>query len=111
MKGYADYEYYKNEYMGTAAAEEDFQRLSLKASRYIDLICCKPIDEVTECIRLSVCAVCDVLNELDNAINIKSESNDGYSVTYTADNSVHNKRLYDAARIYLDENLLYRGIV
>lgn len=33
---YADYEYYKNTYYGSAIAEDDFPRLSTRASVYID---------------------------------------------------------------------------
>lgn len=33
---YADYEYYKNVYFGTAIKEDDFKRLSMRASAYID---------------------------------------------------------------------------
>ena len=33
---YADYEYYKNEFYGTAIAEEDFQPLAVRASAVVD---------------------------------------------------------------------------
>lgn len=35
---YADYDYYTNAYLGNAISEEDFPRLSLRASQYIDYI-------------------------------------------------------------------------
>lgn len=33
---YADYEYYTNTYMGTAIKEDEFPRLALRASSYLD---------------------------------------------------------------------------
>lgn len=33
---YADYEYYTNTYIGTAIKEDEFQRLALRASSYLD---------------------------------------------------------------------------
>lgn len=35
---YADYAYYVNTYLGNAIAEEDFPRMAVRASRYIDYI-------------------------------------------------------------------------
>lgn len=35
---YADYDFYKNEYFGRAISEDDFPRLALRGSQYIDYI-------------------------------------------------------------------------
>lgn len=35
---YADYDFYKNEYFGRAITEDDFPRLALRGSQYIDYI-------------------------------------------------------------------------
>ena len=35
---YADYDFYTNEYFGRAISEDDFPRLALRGSQYIDYI-------------------------------------------------------------------------
>lgn len=35
---YADYDFYKNEYLGRAITEDDFPRFALRGSQYIDYI-------------------------------------------------------------------------
>ena len=60
-------------------------------------------DEIADCI----CALAEQLSRFEDTKNIKSESVDGYSVTYS-DNL--NKTLRETLKIYLPKELLYRGI-
>ncbi len=114
IMSYADYEFYKNSYMGNSIkSEEEFLSLESKARAYIDMITSDKIDEVDDRIKSAVCGVCDVLVNFPDD-NIVSESNDGYSVSYakSADGSDRAKKsiLYNTARMYLPLSLLYRGI-
>lgn len=70
--GYADYEFYKNEYYGTAIAENDFPKWSDRASRQIDvltfrrLLTAYPKDEYTDKqIKLCVCDLAQKMMEID----------------------------------------------
>lgn len=106
---YADYDYYTNVYMGNAVSEDKFDALIKTASaRVYDI--CGGTDGDTECVKLAACAVCDVLAELDGREYIKSESSDGYSVEYSMDEGAYSRRIFEAAKVYLDDEMLYRGI-
>jgi len=111
MTGYADFGYYRDVYMGSCVGEEEFAGLSARASRYVSGICFGDIEAESESVKLAVCAVCDVMYEKDRLGAIKSESNDGYSISYSSDENAMAKRMYEAARVYLSDDVLYRGIV
>ena len=102
------YEFYTEEYQGTAISDsEEFLSIALKAEYYIKEITFGNIEEFEYEVNLAVCAVCDVLK--NDAGNIISENNDGYSVTYNKDRSLMSD-VYAAASLYLPDELLYRGI-
>lgn len=105
---YITFDYYKNTYKGEIADERVFNTLSEKASRYIDLITFGRIDEADDNIKTAVCAICDEMRLLNSSKYIASESNDGYSISYKKDISL--KALYETAKIYLPQELLYKGV-
>lgn len=105
---YVSFDYYKNTYKGEIADESLFNTLSVKASKYIDLITFSRINEADDNIKTAVCAVCDEMKLLNNSKYIASESNDGYSISYKKDISL--KSLYETAKIYLPPELLYKGV-
>lgn len=108
---YADFEYYKNNFFGRVIADEMlFNSLCIKAVAYINRITYNRIcsDDITDDIKNAVCAVCEVFAEVDGRGGIKSESNDGYSVTYEDDKALYG-RLRVAAMLYLPQNLMYAG--
>lgn len=111
MARYATYDYYSEVYMGNMVGSADFDRIEVCASRWIDKICTAVPDCSSDSVKLAVCAVCDVLAELDFPDYISSETNDGYRVDYRLDGCEKSRRIYEAAKIYLDDELLYRGIM
>lgn len=116
---YADYDFYLNAYLGNAISEEDFPRLSERASDYIrasteglsDAVEGKPL----EAVRKASCAVADAL--LDEEIMtasafsgeqaVSSETVGGWSRSYrsaalaAADVGYLEKRKRDALMMYL----------
>lgn len=108
---YADFEYYKNDFYGSFIADKElFNGLCVKAAAYIDKITYNRIckDEVTADVKNAVCAVCEVFAQDYGRGGIKSESCDGYSVTYEDDKALYGK-LRAAAMLYLPQNLTYAG--
>lgn len=112
---YADFSYYKDTYCGEMA-EGDFKRLSRQASAYLDSITFDRIPSVTdekikEKVREACCAVADALLQKEQRDGIAAESNDGVSVTYASETNANERRLYQAAVLYLgNTGLLYRGV-
>ena len=104
-----DYLYYKITYKGTIFNNEaEFEKYEKLAERYIksqmnDSVEYEP-SELYDCI----IAVAETLYENNGALNLKSESVDGYSVTYSSDFS---KNLLNILKLYLPKKLLYRGII
>ena len=104
-----DYLYYKLTYKGTIFNNEpEFERFEKLAEKYIksqinDSVEYDP-QELYDCI----IAVAEALYENNGALNLKAESVDGYSVTYSSDFS---KNLSDILKLYLPKQLLYRGII
>lgn len=83
---YADYAYYKDSFGGDLTAEE-FNRYARKAERFLNYVIMGEIPEVTEQVKNAVCAAAEAVAEIRGGVanipqGIKSESTDGYSVTY-----------------------------
>lgn len=93
---YADYDFYLNSYFGNAISEEDFPRLSERASDYIRAATQGVSDRVDgwqlEAVKKASCAIADVL--LDESIltasvysgeaQVSSETVGGWSRSYRA---------------------------
>ena len=112
---YADYEYYKRTYLGRAVQEEDFPRLALRASEYLDKVTFGRARDHAgeEPVRLACCAVAEELfrQEEFGGREVASESNAGRSVSFAGDERSGARRLCSAARSYLgNTGLLYRGV-
>lgn len=114
MVKYVDYNYYKEEYKGTMP-ETSFDRIVVACSSYLKKITFGRIkeDAVPEEVKYACCAMCDAMDEIDsgkvNGRSVKSENNDGYSVTFVTEadgqssDAFMRKTLYDKARMYLDD--------
>ena len=117
---YATYGYYRNEYCGKAIPQNDFQRMILKASQYIDCFTFGRITEgdVKTFPSISLCA-CDMAESIYQILekDKKSENTDGYSVTYITERADGNtvedtlrKKMYSIAEVYLSNTgFLYIG--
>ena len=110
---YADYDYYLNEYSGSAVAEADFTRLSRQASAYLDSLTYGKIrgpwvDDSR--VKDACCAVAEVMYKQEQGGEIASESNHSVSRTYVTSGKSAERRMYDAAVLYLaNTGLLYAG--
>ena len=107
---YVDFDYYAFQFGGTAiGSPELFTKNARKAEAYIDKITFGQIIDVTDAVKNAVCAVCDIFAGYDH-VGVASESNDGYSVSYSSDESARAREMYKAAQMFLPSELLYRGI-
>ena len=117
---YADYAYYKDSFGGTLAAEE-FNRYARKAERFLNYVIMGEISEVTEQVKNAVCAAAEAVAEIREGVanipqGIKSESTDGYNVTYkdyNADDLADREKraMFKAIRQELyNTGLLYQGV-
>lgn len=125
MNSYVGYDYYCNDYHGNEIKETDFDRIARKASLFVREITFNRIDEdnISDDVKDAVCAVCEV-RQLDESLRmkykgrtVKSENNDGYSVSFVTeetDGQTHEEvlwsKMHAAARPHLlHTGLLYRG--
>lgn len=112
MRVYVDYDFYKGQ--GGTMDESVFDRAALKASTYIRSITLGRSDGyVGDELKYAACEVADVFNVIfaqsDEQIGaIKSENNDGYSVTYVNEiaegetrEALFRRKAYDAVRSWL----------
>ena len=91
MQVYADYTFYADIYHGEME-EADFERYALSASQYIRAMTYNRSDDYEgDELKYAVCESSDVLYELDQKMGAgssgekKSESTDGYSVSYVVE--------------------------
>lgn len=117
---YVDYEYYQNEYGGICIkTEKDFKRAEKFAEAFVNQVTFGRIlklSELTASIKDAICSVADSVSlqwsKKENSV--KSESNDGYSVSYvdaTSDTALR-KEMHETVNTYLaNTGLLYRGVV
>ena len=73
---YADYEYYKDTYLGNLITEADFPRLSLRASSFLDYYtqgkASKNAD--LDALKMACCAVAEQYQAVDTAQSLASKS-------------------------------------
>lgn len=73
---YADYEYYKTTYLGTAIKEDDFPRLSLRASSFLDYYtqgrAAQNVD--LDALKMACCAVAEQYQYVDTAQSLAQKS-------------------------------------
>lgn len=117
---HADYAYYKDSFGGDLTAEE-FNRYARKAERFLNYVIMGEIPEVTEQVKNAVCAAAEAVAEIRGGVanipqGIKSESTDGYNVTYkdyNADELAEREKraMYKAIKQELSgTGLLYQGV-
>lgn len=119
------FEYYIDNYGGeTIPTEKAFKRASSKAALYIEYFSSRAINEGDfekfPSLAACICQMAELLYKVDNNNGIrelKSESTDGYSVTYVTEsvdgeivNNILERKLYAIAKVYLtNTGLLYLG--
>lgn len=113
MVNYVDYTYYTEEYGGTAIPSSSFDLLARKATLYMKKFTFRriPDDNVPDCVKLACCEMCEAITTFnDNQVagkTVKSESNDGYSVTFVTEQegqpseNALARKLYAIAQLYL----------
>lgn len=110
---YADYYYYKNQY-GGALCEKDYNKYASSASSYIDYVTVgRARMNVDEDVKNACCAVADAYALNEKGGGIASETVGNWSVSYVSGVSnakTDDRRLYDAAKMYLVyTGLMFRG--
>lgn len=125
---YADYDYYKSTYAGTAIPEEEWPKLARQADAIMDAITFGRLRmgwPVTDAVKMACCAVAEEISTQSAqqarsgaataaVCGVKAESTDGYSVTYggyAEMQAAQKVRLWDAAGLYLppSDPLRYAG--
>lgn len=115
---YSDYEWYATQFGGNIITEErDYKHCAIWASALIDQITSGRVAHLTEIpdfVKDAVCAASDIYFQYQRSANreAKSESNDGYSITY-ADTATERQiiaKAADVVKVYLSSTgLTYRG--
>lgn len=114
---YADYTYYQNEYRGTKVDEKTFGENLKWATALVDMVTfgrIERLEEIPDCVKDAVCCAVEKYADYQKlrAQELKSESNDGYSVTYSDAGKESDMRQEVIAdmKIYLSgTGLTYRG--
>lgn len=102
-----NFEYYLNEYEGKKiSSEEIFNSLERVAEKHV-LRATDNRGNIKE-IGEAICAVADILFEVNGSEGIKQESADGVSVSY--EDFRTQKLIHNALKLYLPSRMLYRGI-
>lgn len=133
---YTTFDFYKNTYFGNSISEENFSRVSERASEWIDYLTFNRITneillEYNIKIQKTCCAIAEFFNDidiynsctLDNTDNrqISSKTVGSISITYTNkvsyvekyinDNSKINTHIYELALHYLSNTGLVNGYI
>ena len=95
-----DYSYYVSEYMGNSIAEADFPRLSARAEAYLATL---DANSAEDGYSLAACAVADAWQENERGGEVQSQTVGSWSRTYAVQGKSAERRLLDAARLYLPE--------
>ena len=112
-----EWEYYLKKRQGRVDMEEDvFSRRWEMAMRYINKHTFYKADADDEAVMTCACAVVDCLGKYDNNIapEVASESADDFSTAYRNGEAVakeKNAEIAELIKLYLPQELLYRGLI
>ncbi len=105
---YADFTYYTDVFHGRKIPDSDsFLSVAAGAGAALDRLTFGRLTQSTPGAADALCAVCEVFYTRLHREGIKSESVDGYNVTYSDEGLSRNLR--QTVRLYLEPALLYRG--
>ena len=122
----ADYEYYRDTYLGSLLAEENFAKYALRADSYLDLLTtgryendCFP-EKAVEAVKMAECAIAELCLNLeqaelqsDAAWKVQSEKVGNHSVQFRNNAEIAEqteRQIRDTASRYLARwGLLFRG--
>lgn len=124
---YADYAFYTEIYQGKVVPEDEWRRISARASAFLDDITYGRLHHgwtVTEAVKMACCAVAEAIHTQKAAqaqgakaaaAGIKSENNDGYSVSFGTQADMQaamQAQMSEAAGVYLPpcSPIRYAGI-
>lgn len=117
---YATYEYYTENYGGTALTESEFPKYAKRASAEIDHVTFGRIsnmteEEIPEAVRDAMCDVAERLHHYETAegSTVASENNDGYSISYRDTGTIDTQKheIWSTIRTYLAvTGLMFRGV-
>lgn len=84
---YVDYEYYTGDYHGKQIDRDSFPHVELEAEAYVNAITfgrVKRQESVPDSVKNAICAAAECMHKYQESreTSIKSESNDGYAVSY-----------------------------
>ena len=123
----ADYEFYRDSYLGTLLTEENFPKYALRADSFLDLLTtgryekdCLP-EKAVEAVKMAECAIAEICLNLeqaetqsDAAWKVQGEKVGNHTVTYRNNAEIieqTEKQISEIARRYLLRwGLLYRGM-
>lgn len=122
---YVDYTYYTNTYHGTKIKGQDWPRIAAQAETFVDNLTYDRLHHgwaVTDSVKMACCAVAEEIfsqqsakSAAASASGIRSENNDGYSVSY-ADYGIirqaNQERRLEAAEVFLpaSDPIRYAGL-
>ena len=101
---YTDYSYYKDEYLGVAIAEVDFNRLALRASEYIDNRTgglSKTYEDTGSLLKSACCAVAEQIQINEQGGEVASQTVGPWSKTYVKSGKTAEQSMYDCMDLYL----------
>lgn len=114
---YVDFPYYQESYHGTALKADEFPNAEIEAEAFVNAVTfgrIKKLDSIPDCVKNAICAAVDVLHECTESRKsaIRSESNDGYSITYAeavGDAECTANMLCRVKRHLANTGLMYKG--
>lgn len=108
------YAYYRDEYKGTMP-EDDFNRLSRRASAYIDNITFgragrNNMEKIQNKVKDACCAIADVLYQKEQGGELTAQTVGSWSKHFASSGKTLDQKQYEVAEIYLaTTGLMYRG--
>ena len=113
-----DYYFYTDMFKGTVIPESTFDRKIIESEAFINKITFGRIHKYAlrpddlKAVKFAICAAAEAVYNLDKHRDVKSENNDGYSVTYSDNSeSLRRLRMTEAADLYLADTTLRNRMV
>jgi hypothetical protein len=117
MDAFTDYIYYSETFHGKKIPENDFDRLALEATVYLNAVTHGRATADSDSVKMASCAVAEAMQRseaVQSGEALSSENTDGRSVSYVQsenDSASQKKKWLDAASLYLyGTGLLYQGL-
>lgn len=97
-----DYSFYTETYRGTDITADNFDRLAVRAAAYLNSIKRCELPE-SDAVNMAICAIAEEWQIKEQGGEVTSQSVGSWSKSFAVSNKSADRKMFDAARLYIPD--------